>query len=59
MIGICFEIRFRRLQWRVKIQDYSITVVQNIQLLIAQAWPKPRAALALGMASGFTNPETL
>jgi transposase len=33
-------------QWRVQIQDYLIAVVQNIQLLIAHAWPKPSAALA-------------
>ena len=34
-------------QWRVQIQDYLIAVVQNIDLLIAHAWPKPRVALAL------------
>jgi transposase len=33
-------------QWRVQIQDYLIAIVQNIQLLIAHAWPKPRAVLA-------------
>lgn len=33
-------------QWRVEIQDYLIAVVQNIQLLVAHAWPKPRAAVA-------------
>ncbi len=33
-------------QWRVQIQDYLIAVVQNIQLLVAHAWPKPRAAVA-------------
>jgi transposase len=38
--------RWRR-QWRVQIQDYLIAAVQNIQLLIAHAWPKPRAALAV------------
>ena len=32
--------------WRVQIQDYLVAIVQNIQLLIAHAWPKPRAALA-------------
>jgi len=34
-------------QWRVQIQDYLIAVVQNIELLVAHAWPKPRVALAL------------
>ena len=34
-------------QWRVQIQDYLIAIVQNIELLIAHARPKPRAALAL------------
>ena len=33
-------------QWRVQIQDYLIAVVQNIELLVAHAWPKPRAAVA-------------
>jgi transposase len=33
-------------RWRVQIQDYLIAVVQNIQLLVAHAWPKPRAAVA-------------
>ncbi|HZA54405.1 MAG TPA: IS1182 family transposase [Candidatus Udaeobacter sp.] len=33
-------------QWRVQIQDYLIAVAQNIQLLIAHAWPKPRMVLA-------------
>ena len=33
-------------QWRVQIQDYLIAVVQNLQLLIARGWPKPRAAVA-------------
>ena len=33
-------------QWRVQIQDYLIAIVQNIELLIAHAWPKPRVALA-------------
>src|SRR2546430_3523541 len=32
--------------WRVQIQDYLVAIVQNIQLLITHAWPKPRAALA-------------
>jgi hypothetical protein len=34
-------------QWRVQIQDYLIAIVQNIELLIAHARPKPRAALAV------------
>jgi len=34
-------------QWRVQIQDYLIAIVQNVELLIAHAWPKPRIALAL------------
>jgi len=34
-------------QWRVQIQDYLIAIVQNIELLIAHARPKPRIALAL------------
>jgi len=34
-------------QWRVQIQDYLIAIVQNIELLIAHARPKPRMALAL------------
>lgn len=44
-------------QWRVQIQDYLVAIVQNIQLLIAHAWPKPRAVpaavthVALGFAS--------
>jgi len=33
-------------QWRVQIQDYLIAIVQNIELLIAHASPKPRVALA-------------
>jgi transposase len=33
-------------QWRVQIQDYLIAVAQNIQLLVAHAWPKPRMVLA-------------
>jgi hypothetical protein len=33
-------------QWRVQIQDYLIATVQNIELLIAHARPKPRIALA-------------
>lgn len=32
-------------QWRVQIQDYLIALVQNIELLIAHAWPKPRGVL--------------
>jgi transposase len=34
-------------QLRVQIQDYLIAIVQNIELLIAHAGPKPRIALAL------------
>jgi hypothetical protein len=34
-------------QWRVQIQDYLIAIVQNIELLIAHARPKPRVALVL------------
>jgi transposase len=34
-------------QWRVQIQDYLIAIIQNIELLIVHARPKPRAALAL------------
>jgi transposase len=33
-------------QWRVQIQDYLIAIVQNIELLVAHARPKPRVALA-------------
>ena len=33
-------------QWRVQIQDYLVAIVQNLQLLIAHAWPKPRMVLA-------------
>ncbi len=33
-------------RWRVQIQDYLIAIVQNIELLIAHAGPKPRAILA-------------
>ena len=35
-----------RSRWRVQIQDYLIAAVQNIELLIAHAWPKPRVMLA-------------
>lgn len=34
-------------QWRVQIQDYLIAIVQNVELLIAHAWPNPRMVLAL------------
>lgn len=44
--------------WRVQIQDYLIASVQNIQLLIAHAWPKPRAALTMGVASTFAFPAS-
>lgn len=42
-------------QWRVKIQDYLIAAVQNIELLIAHAWPKPGVVLAASTngAKGF------
>lgn len=33
-------------QWGLQIQDYLIAIVQNIELLIAHARPKPRIALA-------------
>lgn len=33
-------------QWRVQIQDYLIAIAQNVELLIAHAWPKPRVGLA-------------
>ena len=36
-------------QWRVQIQDYLIAIVQNIQLMIAHARPKPRAAVTVGI----------
>jgi len=36
--------------WRVQIQDYLIAAVQNIQLLIAHAWPKPRVVLTHALA---------
>jgi hypothetical protein len=34
-------------QWRVQIQDYLIAIVQNVELLIAHGWPKPKIVLAL------------
>ena len=34
-------------QWGVQIQDYLIAIVQNVELLIAHGWPKPKIALAL------------
>jgi hypothetical protein len=36
-------------QLRVQIQDYLIAVVQNIQLMIAHARPKPRTAVRTGI----------
>ena len=39
-------------QWRVQIQDYLIAAVQNIELLIAHAWPKPRVVMAAASTSG-------
>jgi transposase len=35
-------------QWRVQIQDYLIAIAQNVELLIAHGWPKPRMVLAAG-----------
>jgi len=50
-------------RWRVQIQDYLIAVVQNIQLLIDHAWPKPRAVLATAMKAAMAltahHPMTL
>ena len=46
-----------RAQWRVQIQDYLIAVVQNIQLLVAHAWPKPRAMLAKAMDGGIKHSQ--
>ncbi len=49
----------KRARWRgrlrVQIQDYLIAAAQNIQLLIAYAWPQPKAALtaATNSAAGF------
>ncbi len=42
-------------QWRVQIQDYLIAIAQNIALLVAHAWPKPRRVLAVSTngAVGF------
>jgi hypothetical protein len=42
-------------QWRVQIQDYLIAIAQNVELLIAHAWPKPRVGLAASTngAEGF------
>ncbi len=42
-------------QWRVQIQDYLIAIAQNVELLIAHAWPKPRVVLAASTngAEGF------
>ena len=33
-------------RWRVQIQDYLIAIVQNVELLIDHARPKPRAVMA-------------
>jgi transposase len=43
-------------QWRVQIQDYLVAIVQNIQLLIAHGWQKPRARFATGLANCFAFP---
>lgn len=42
-------------QWRGQIQDYLIAIVQNVELLIAHAWPKPRVVFAASTngAGGF------
>ncbi len=45
-------------QWRVQIQDYLIAIVQNIELLIAHAWPKPRVALAVVDSRKQTSIDT-
>jgi hypothetical protein len=46
------RLGLKRARWRgglrVQIQDYLIAAAQNIELLIAHAWPKPRGALAAG-----------
>lgn len=39
--------------WRVQIQDYLIATVQNIELLIAHARPKPRMVLFDSLRWGF------
>src|SRR5947209_6128405 len=46
-------------QWRVRIQDYLVAIVQNIQLLMAHARPKPTAALTLGVGGTFVVPTPL
>lgn len=49
----------KRARWRgrlrVQIQDYLIAAAQNIELLIAHAWPKPTVVLTAGThsATGF------
>jgi Transposase DDE domain len=43
-------------QWRVQIQDYLIAIVQNVELLIDHAWPKPRIALGVGNNSARALP---
>ena len=44
-------------QWRVQIQDYLIAVVQDIQLLVAHAWPKPRVMLAKAVDGGIKHSQ--
>jgi hypothetical protein len=39
--------------------DYLIAIVQNIQLLIDHAWPRPRAALTLDVAGTLAVPASL
>jgi len=45
-------------QWRVQLQDYLIAIVQNIQLLIAHACPRPRAALTVSVAGILASPAS-
>jgi len=52
------QARWRGLR-RVQIQDYLIAIVQNIQLLIAYASPRPRAALTVGVAGTFAFPVSI
>jgi hypothetical protein len=48
-------------QWRVQIQDYIIAIAQNVELLIAHAWPKPRVVLAASTngAEGFAISDSI
>ncbi len=51
----------KRARWRgrlrVQIQDYLIAAVQNMELLIAHAWPKPRVMLAKAMDGGIKHSQ--